>query len=97
MKAPVGALAALTCMCAQLMISEFSSAVAQETHENEVVTARATSNAREDAYGASMNKVWYLCMLRGLNNISRIKSDCVQNDSPGGYAWECVGSAACKR
>jgi hypothetical protein len=97
MKPAVGAIAAITLTLALLLSSGFVCAMAQESQQGEILTATATSNTRDDAFGSAMNKAWYLCMLRGLNNITRLHCDCTQNDSRPGGGWECVGTAACKK
>ena len=94
MKAAVGAITAVTFMFT--LPSDFS-AIAGESQQGEVLTATVSSDTRDEAFGSAMSKAWYLCMLRGLNNITRLHCDCVQNDSRPGGRWECVGTAACKK
>ncbi len=99
MKAAFTALTGATCMFALLTATEFASAIAQETpaQQGDLMTARASSNVRSDAYDSAINKAWNLCMIRGLYNITRVNSDCVQNNTPNALAWECVGTAACQK
>jgi hypothetical protein len=97
MKAAVGAITAITFMFTLPLSSEFVSAIAEESQQGKVLTATASSDTRDEAFGSAMSKAWYLCMLRGLNNITRLHCDCVQNDSRPGGPWECIGTATCKK
>jgi hypothetical protein len=102
MRAAFTILTSATCMFVFLMTLEFASAIAQETatqlaQQGEIMTARASSNIRADAWQSAIDRAWNLCMIRGLHNITRVSSDCAQNDTPAALAWECVGTAACQK
>jgi hypothetical protein len=104
MKAAFTALTSAACMFGLLISSEFASAIAegqkaatQLAQQGEIMTARASSNIRADAWQSAIDKAWNLCMIRGLYNITRVSSDCAQNDTAAALAWECVGTAACQK
>jgi hypothetical protein len=101
MKAAFTAPTVATCMFVLLMTSEFASAeegpATKLAQQGEIMTARASSNIRGDAWQSAIDKAWNLCMIRGLYNITRVSGDCSQNDTPAALGWDCVGTAACQK
>jgi hypothetical protein len=99
MEATLTALSTAICMLGLLVISQFAPATAQTlrqlAQQDHVETATASSSTRTEACSSAVDKAFNLCILRGFANISNC--ECTQGDVPSAPAWECVGTATCKR
>src|SRR5215471_608560 len=89
-----------TCVLVLLIFLGVCSAIAESqdskeipVQQDEVLTARAYSKVREDAWDSAKAKAWNLCMVRGFYNIKRLSADCTS----AGLQWECVGTAECRK
>jgi hypothetical protein len=101
MKATLTALSTAICMLVLLVASQFTPAIAQSVRQlaqqDHIETATASSNTRTEACSSAVDKAFNLCILRGFANISGVNCECTQGDGPATPAWECTGTATCKR
>jgi hypothetical protein len=104
MEAACVALTTATCML--LVTSQFappmgehqeiiSSRFAQQDHQ--IMTAIASSDSKSEACSSSTDKAFNLCMVRGFFTITSVYCDCTESKIRGTPAWECVGTATCKK
>ena len=89
------------CLLVLLVTSQSTPAIAQTAgqlaQQDHVETATSSSSSRTDACSSAVDKAFNLCILRGFANVSGVNCECTQGDVPAAPAWECVGTATCKR
>jgi hypothetical protein len=88
---PMGFIPAAIGAYVLLLSSQFATA-----QQDQSMTATASAPSKSDACTSSMDKVYALCMARGLFNITSVTCDCNQRNAPGG-PWECVATATCTK
>jgi hypothetical protein len=101
MGAACAALIAATCM----LLTQPAPPIAQQQarserlaqQDEEAMRASASANTRAEACSSSIDKAFNLCMIQGFFNIGRVYCDCTQSNVRGAPAWECVGTAMCKK
>src|SRR5262245_36012645 len=89
------------CLLVLLVTSQSTPAIAQTVRQlaqqDHVETATSSSSSRTEACSSAVDKAFNLCILRGFANVSGVNCECTQADVPAAPAWECVGTATCKR
>jgi hypothetical protein len=104
MEAACAPLTAATCMLLATVQSAspigeqqaVSKKLAQQ-NDPQTMTASASSDTRAEACSSSIDKAVNLCMIQVFFNIGHVYCDCTQSNVRGVPAWECVGTAMCKK
>jgi hypothetical protein len=104
MEAACAPLTAATCMLLATVQSAspigeqqaVSKKLAQQ-NDPQTMTASTSSDTRAEACSSSIDKAVNLCMIQSFFNIGHVYCDCTQSNVRGVPAWECVGTAMCKK
>jgi hypothetical protein len=84
-------------ICALALATAPTIAAAQQ----DPMTTTDSGTTKANACDASINMARDQCRLRGLNNITKVKCECVQETSPetspGVLKWNCKGIVECQK